>query len=161
VLVRHYLHELQQSKGRKVRVLDVGCGNGALARHLPPEQFEYVGTDISDAAIEEAKKHAPWGTFYQSSMDDEPPSGELYDIIIFCEVLVYVDYDTVLQRYRPLLKDDGALVISLYDVWRTKLIWRNILRHLLVQKRVYVRDLGRKVGWTVAVAAYKDNQMSK
>jgi 2-polyprenyl-3-methyl-5-hydroxy-6-metoxy-1,4-benzoquinol methylase len=155
VLVTNELNKLASAKqGEKLKVLDVGCGNGALAKRLSSELFDYRGTDISDKAIETARQEVPWGTFYQSSMDDTPQTAEKYDVIIFCEVLVYGDYEKVLEQYSHLLKAEGHLVISLYDVWRTKLIWRTIKKKLNIVNSVSVVNTLRNVGWNIVVAQY-------
>lgn len=59
----HYYHQeiilpgifkLFQLKG-KVKILDLACGEGVLARHLPKES-EYLGVDLSEGLIEIARK---------------------------------------------------------------------------------------------------------
>ncbi len=59
----HYYHErvilpkllsLMQLSSAS-RLLDLGCGQGILARHLPP-QVAYVGIDMSDTLIRAARK---------------------------------------------------------------------------------------------------------
>lgn len=67
----HYYHEqvilpqllplMQLNKGDKL--LDLGCGQGILARAIPQE-VDYVGVDISPSLIEQAKKHTPQRHFY-------------------------------------------------------------------------------------------------
>jgi SAM-dependent methyltransferase len=62
----HYYHEhivlpnllklLQLSPGQKL--LDLACGQGILARHLP-KKIEYLGIDSSRSLIQEAKKKSP------------------------------------------------------------------------------------------------------
>jgi ubiquinone/menaquinone biosynthesis C-methylase UbiE len=43
---------------KKGSLLDVGCGNGVLARHLP-STFDYLGIDASNGLITEARKLSP------------------------------------------------------------------------------------------------------
>jgi SAM-dependent methyltransferase len=51
---------------REARILDLGCGNGELARELARRGFagEYVGIDFSEGLIEAARKHAIRNTQY-------------------------------------------------------------------------------------------------
>ena len=42
----------------RMRVLDIGCGEALLARHLLPG-VQYQGVEPSRTAFEEANKHAP------------------------------------------------------------------------------------------------------
>ncbi len=156
VLVVNELKKIQQENpSQKLRVLDVGCGNGALGRRLSAESFEYIGTDISDVAIEEAKVEVPWGTFHQWNMDEPPQDTSVYDVIVFCEVLIYGNYETILEHYTPLLKPEGLLVISLYDVWRTKIIWRTLKTKVHVLNAEYVYNKIRDIGWNVVVVKIK------
>jgi SAM-dependent methyltransferase len=45
------------------RVLDAGCGSGALARKLVAQGYSVHGIDASAAMIDLARKHAPGATF--------------------------------------------------------------------------------------------------
>jgi len=156
VLVTNILHNLAAKKEGKLKILDVGCGNGALASKLNRDVIGYFGADISQAAVDEAQERVKWGTFVQSNMDvDLPFSSEQFDVVLFCEVLIYVDYEHVLERYSRLLRTDGLYLISLYDVWRTKIIWRRIIGSLDVITSVFVKNKTRNVGWNILLGRYK------
>jgi ubiquinone/menaquinone biosynthesis C-methylase UbiE len=47
--------------GERINLLDLACGNGVLARHLP-KNASYTGIDISPSFIKEAKKLDPTGS---------------------------------------------------------------------------------------------------
>src|SRR5579872_2382361 len=58
----HYYHQsvvlpesLRLLAMKEGSLLDLGCGQGVLARHLP-DKVEYWGVDLSKKLIEEAKK---------------------------------------------------------------------------------------------------------
>lgn len=67
----HYYHQEvifpQLKKWLKLKkedaVLDVGCGQGVLARHLP-KGITYYGVDLAPSLIEKAKEHSPSGQFF-------------------------------------------------------------------------------------------------
>jgi 2-polyprenyl-3-methyl-5-hydroxy-6-metoxy-1,4-benzoquinol methylase len=160
VQVTQILKDLAVPK-EKISVLDVGCGNGALARELDSNQFFYTGLDISSEALEQAKITAPHGRYIQSSMDSTPPLAETFDVLIFCEVLLYGDYERTLKIYKPYLKPDGFIIISLYDVWRTKLIWRSLKKQIKIINLVYIKNLTRKVGWTVCLGRYSSESNNR
>lgn len=62
----HYYHQqlilpktlelLDLKKSKSARLLDLGCGQGILARHLP-EHIEYVGLDASPALLKAARSY--------------------------------------------------------------------------------------------------------
>ncbi len=154
VLIAQILKDSIASK-HSLAVLDVGCGNGALIKELAGLSFEYTGIDISRAALEQAKQYAPTGTFIQASMDDAPPVTGTYDVIVFCEVLLYGDYEKILKRYQPHLRPGGQIIISLYDAWRTKIIWYELRHMISTQLWVYVKNKTRNVGWNICVGTYR------
>ena len=48
------------NRGRPVRtVVDLGCGKGVLAQHLFADADRYVGIDISETAVESARRNFP------------------------------------------------------------------------------------------------------
>ena len=66
-----------------VRVLDVGCGDGALKRLLDRQdlQVHYTGYDISSRVIERARQRHPDARFEVRDILRDPP-GEKFDIVI-------------------------------------------------------------------------------
>ncbi len=58
ILIPNSLRLLQVSEHPRSSLLDIGCGEGILARALPPT-MQYVGVDASTSLIAEAKKKHP------------------------------------------------------------------------------------------------------
>lgn len=111
------------------RVLDLGCGEGVLFEHIPAERVPYVGVDLSEVAIHTARKKVPDGSLAQFICADfvrfEPPAGSLFDVIVFNEVLYYVDDPAaVVRRYRTAMAPNGLIIVSVFH------------RHLSVWKKV-------------------------
>lgn len=61
IVIPGILRLLNLQKGEKL--LDIGCGQGVLLRHLPPN-VEYTGIDNSKDLLQSAKKHSPQGKFH-------------------------------------------------------------------------------------------------
>lgn len=137
-------------------ILDVGCGNGGLIRELRMRipHIDYYGVDISEEAIRVAQEIHPAGTFTVSDASHTPKFPVLFDIIILSEVLYYVDAVSVLKQYRPLLKENGVLVISMYSTLRTRVVWRLISKFLTTQRAYRVTDKTKNISWDVVVAIY-------
>ncbi|MDB5161141.1 MAG: Methyltransferase protein [Candidatus Saccharibacteria bacterium] len=54
----------------KGSVLEIGCGGGRDAKTLIGAGYDYLGTDISDGLLTEARKNCPNGKFEQVSLYD-------------------------------------------------------------------------------------------
>lgn len=133
------------------RILDVGCGNGNLVDLLSTEQRKnYLGMDISQEAIKQAKQRWPDVSFL-ASQSESFVSSTRFDVIIFNEMLYYVDHYKVLQKYRDeLLAPQGIIITSVWFSAKTKFIRDAVSKSteaLLARvDRIYVsgRDLDMK-----------------
>ncbi|WP_435138633.1 magnesium protoporphyrin IX methyltransferase [Pseudopelagicola sp. nBUS_19] len=98
------------------RVLDAGCGTGALSFELAQRGADVVGVDISPQLIEIAKKRRPNHvagslTLYSGDMLD--PNFGRFDHIVAMDSLIYYtaeDIGRVLDRVGPRL--GGTLVFT-------------------------------------------------
>lgn len=111
-------------------VLDVGCGEGAIADYLLPEQrSHYVGLDLSKEAIHLAKKKrgAPMKFVHIAAHHFQPV--HKFDVIIFSEVLYYVEYEKILNQYDVFLKGKGVIIISIFQTTDGKQLYENIFKY--------------------------------
>lgn len=72
------------------RVLDLGCGNGALAEQLSQWGYEAVGVDPSHSGVIESRARCPQLIFYQSSADAHQLTGlglSGFDAVVSTEVV--------------------------------------------------------------------------
>jgi 2-polyprenyl-3-methyl-5-hydroxy-6-metoxy-1,4-benzoquinol methylase len=96
-------------------LLDVGCASGSLGRYCAADKYTYVGIDISEFAIEEARKYPVTGEFYVSSLQSYQPDRH-HDVIYFNEILYYLGVDesiAELQRYCNYLSPNGIVIVSM------------------------------------------------
>lgn len=143
--------EYAGTHGKPIRVLDVGCGNGGLAR-LIADTVDYTGIDISTSAIASAREVAPHGTFIAGDAMNPEKNLGAFDIIVFNEVLYYMNPDCVLPRYRLYATDDARIFVSVLHFWRTSLIFSRIRRHLRIDTRFCISD--RSHEWDIAVGRF-------
>jgi len=106
------------SGGKTKRILDVGCGNGAVARSLLAKGFDVYGTDASEPGIAIAKKQHPDRFFVQDLAVEGLPEGLhhlRFDTIISTEVVEHL-YDP--RKYVTFCKNvlleagGGAFILS-------------------------------------------------
>lgn len=102
------------------RVLDLGTGTGVVPRSMYRFGAEWVGSDISENQIAQAKILAERSDmdikFVVSAAEElDFPDGS-FDVITACQCFFYFDYDVVIPKLARLLKDGGRLVI-LFMAW--------------------------------------------
>lgn len=124
---REYLHiiknKLQHFDNKKLRILDVGCGQGRLSIPLAEMGNTVEGIDLSPNAIQLAKKYASKKNISNIYFDvkdiSEPFSdyeSEKYDCILCTEVLYMIkNYDIVLAELYRMVKKDGVIFIAFRD----------------------------------------------
>jgi len=71
-------------------ILEVGCGNGALAARLAPRAAAYTGLDGVEVALSAARRAVPSGRFMRGFLPCELPPGA-YDLIVLSEILYFLD----------------------------------------------------------------------
>lgn len=100
---------LQQTLPPGACILDVGCGNGVISRHLGGLGFEVLGIDVSEKTIEKARSltQLPNVQFLKKSAEELVADGQTYEAVICSEVLEH-------------LNDPGALLRVLYQTLAPK-----------------------------------------
>lgn len=121
---------LYEKFGRKGKILDVGCGQGVLYQYLNEKfgrDLDYLGIDISEAAVKKASQLFPFGNFKQLDFDKQELL-EKFDIIIFNETLYYFikPLDTVEDCIAQNLNENGSIIISMCDLPGHRLIWKGL-----------------------------------
>jgi SAM-dependent methyltransferase len=71
-------------------VLELGCGNGELARHIAPRCAAYTGVDAVQTALDAARRALPEGRFHRLFLPAPLPEGE-HDLLLLSEVLYFLD----------------------------------------------------------------------
>jgi SAM-dependent methyltransferase len=114
--------------GSEPSVLDIGCAAGSLASSL--SFSSYLGVDISGHAIDIAASRfkRPNIAFVASDLC-LLPLVKLWDVIIFNEVLYYMDIDlgvAEVGRYAKSLSDAGTFLVSMKDDPKSRVIFREL-----------------------------------
>jgi cyclopropane fatty-acyl-phospholipid synthase-like methyltransferase len=97
------------------RVLEIGCGNGALYRHLGFDRaFRYLGIDISESMLKTFQNQYPNVDLLKADGADFR-SDEKFDLIFSSGVAQCWDRDDLarhLDNANAMLSDEGLLVVS-------------------------------------------------
>ncbi len=102
-------HSITLSSGAKV--LDVGCGTGAILAMFQ-KKFEAYGTDTSELAIEFCRKRGLANSFC-CTLDTFPHPELRFDLITFLDVIEHIDDDIrVLRQAYGLTKPDGHILVT-------------------------------------------------
>ena len=97
------------------RVVDIGCGNGALCRELASRGYEVVGCEPSAESLRFAQRAASGLVFHRLGVDDDPSvmGNESFDMAIATEVIEHLVRPFNLPHFaKQLLRPGGHLIIS-------------------------------------------------
>jgi SAM-dependent methyltransferase len=104
----------QLDRAAAKNILDVGCGEGSLARYLASPGRKVLGIDPFATAIDEARSKGGEGagvTFLCAAFEDfETPPGSL-DGIVFAASLHHMAPEGAIRKAKKLLKPGGLLLI--------------------------------------------------
>jgi ubiquinone/menaquinone biosynthesis C-methylase UbiE len=88
-----YEAALDRVSGPVERAVDVGTGTGAGARALRERypEAEVIGTDVSPAMLDEARKHAPEISFLEADASRLPFDDGSFDLVAHANMIPFVD----------------------------------------------------------------------
>lgn len=110
--------------GKGKTVLEIGCGKGAVTRHLKRNGCYIIGIELNEEYAEEARN------FCENLIigDVESLSGlnlpeEYFDVILYGDVLEHLkNPHEVIKKFSRYLKKDGYIVVSTPNIanWRIR-----------------------------------------
>jgi 2-polyprenyl-3-methyl-5-hydroxy-6-metoxy-1,4-benzoquinol methylase len=96
-------------------VLDVGCGNGALAAGLAAAGFDVTGCDDDPGGVEVSRRVAPAARFEQVGVYDDPAKlgARDFDVAVSTEVIEHLFRPAALPQFAAaVLKTRGYLILT-------------------------------------------------
>lgn len=125
-----YNRWVSKKVGKRISILDVGCGDGTLAQYLRTADNIILGIDISDSAIQRANKNNTYSnvSYFQTSFEDFQENNKKFDAIVFVAAIHHMDMSNAIDKAKKLLTKNGVLIIvglakpsSLFD-WIVELV---------------------------------------
>ncbi|KAK0611919.1 S-adenosyl-L-methionine-dependent methyltransferase [Immersiella caudata] len=121
--IQWVLSELESASIKPAKTVDIGCGTGRpICSSLAEAGHDVLGTDLSGAMIEEARKRVPLpnATFQKIDTRDFDPPSDSFDVVTLTfSIIAGVTQDdirqTIAKLYR-ILKSGGLLVFSTVPV---------------------------------------------
>jgi 2-polyprenyl-3-methyl-5-hydroxy-6-metoxy-1,4-benzoquinol methylase len=132
------------------KILDWGCGDGALSKHIIPRSKEFVGVDTEMKGLEFFRKnipvddkqvrliHIPYEQAYHINEADKT-----FDCIVCSDVIEHVSYpEKLVSEFRRLCTPNGKVIISTpykiteepNDPMHVHEFYPNELRNLLLEQ---------------------------
>ena len=102
------------------KVLDIGTGTGVIPRNMYQYGAKWIGTDISENQIEQAKLLSAENgmdiEFYACPAEEVDYPDDTFDVITVCQCIWYLDAKVIAERFARMLAPGGKLLI-LYMGW--------------------------------------------
>lgn len=159
------LRELEKERPRSI--VDLGCGNGALAEeiHARFPDAQVAGVDLSAAQVAANAARLPWGRWLVADLGAAtPPRFErTFDAVVTSEVIEHVDDPRAFLRNARTLASRGAMLVLSTQSGKVQETERRVghLRHFSVEE---MRALLTETGWRperVWNAGYPFHDLSK
>ena len=114
---RQHFRDLVAEHGRNKRILEIGCGDGGYMFDYPKIAAQVTGIDISEVAVESARKKAAEQGFSNMdfhAMDVEAmkfPS-DTFDVVYGAGILHHLDIDRSSREIARVLKPTGVAIFT-------------------------------------------------
>lgn len=142
-------------------ILDIGCGNGRLIEFLKPYIFAYMGVDLSDGLLQEARNKYAEYSFQQGdilTMDID----QKFDVIFSIAVLNHIPTQQLqLQALKSLynhLKPGGIICMTNWNLWKLSLHKKSIFKYKFKDKISYNEFNKIPLGFKDVITTWKSGK---
>lgn len=118
--------------------LDVGCGDGLLARKLATRARRVTGLDTDPGMIEAAQEHGGPATFVEGDFLTLDLPDESYGFVCAVATIHHMDFTAAITKMKRLLEPGGRLVVIGLATNRGPLDWAmevpSVLAHQVLSR---------------------------
>lgn len=140
-------------KQEKIRILDIGCGNGDFLLSLPSLIFEKIGVEIDTFRYNFCKGRGI--RIYNLDLLKTPMKSLKFDAITLIHVLEHLERPVeFLRKINSLLSDDGVLLVSTpntdslgFKLGKEKWYHLNVQAHVVLFNENSFRKLCERTGF--------------
>lgn len=121
-----YYDWVNKKIGKRIKILDVGCGDGALVKYLSNSEREIVVIDPFEKNIQKAQQESEpeWKIRYECcSFESYNGEEESFDAIIFVASLHHMNMEFAINKARKMLREKGILIVVGLDKPTTLSDW--------------------------------------
>ncbi|MBU1045627.1 methyltransferase domain-containing protein [Patescibacteria group bacterium] len=127
---------LQDYVDKGDRILDLGCGNGRF-QEVIKDRADYYGTDVSGPLIRIAKAKYSDAKFFVSKPLSLPFEDNFFDKVFCLAVFHHIPSARIrkefLKEIRRVLKPDGRIVLTVWDLSDNKKARQLLLKYALLK----------------------------
>lgn len=127
---RELLRILRKIKPKDKKILDVGCGFGALIEEvmLIYPRNEFIGVDINKQIVSEAKKRVKKADFKVRDLENLKFKSNSFDVVFCTDTLEHAyNFEKAIKELSRVLKKDGHLIISIPNYFNITGIAKTIM----------------------------------
>lgn len=111
--IQRLLQPLLPANGRRLAILDLGCGTGDVLDGMPRERFSVCGVDLAAKMVAAAAVNHPSDHFAVADATLLPIAPSSIDVVICSGMLEYTSTpENVLDSIQYVLRPGGHLIVS-------------------------------------------------
>ncbi len=140
------------------KILDLGCGAGAITNALRAKGYNVIGLDVGEGRHENAKKTFPSCDFRLYDGLDLPFEKNSFDTVIMNDVFEHIPYehmDKLIKNLKDIVEPNGLIYISAtnrYELvephtlipfltWFPRRLWNAIDRKIRKEKNYSISEI--------------------
>ncbi len=118
----------EKIEGKKIKLADIGCGNGRLGKLLASENVSYYGVDNNASLLALAKIQltdlSPKAILRKAHMQKLPFKKDFFDITVSFAALHHLPTASLqlkaLKEMRRITNKEGFVFITVWNLWQPK-----------------------------------------